>query len=268
MLADILEDTGRELSWRGASVLVGLVLGGLIAGLFSLWRRRRERRRIERGDARDTVVIEHHIVEAVEETDPDTGRPRKRPAAMRIRALGQSELCRVVPNGHLAAELLHRAFCVTPTDTLISMEGAEGSFMLETLTGFVCDRTANAPFAHDLYVMAPCCEPAELAHHQPIVIILIAVADLMLFESWPLCRGVQVEHGSDGARVLTLLEMARRFKSEQGAIAQMRKAGHRTKWVETMYVLDLPLDKRTASLPTKEVPWGRFEEVLKQMNLE
>jgi hypothetical protein len=35
-----------------------------------------------------------------------------------------------------------------------------------------------------------------------------------------------------------------------------------------MYVLDLALDKRSAPIPLKKVPWGRFEDVLKQMNLE
>jgi hypothetical protein len=35
-----------------------------------------------------------------------------------------------------------------------------------------------------------------------------------------------------------------------------------------MYVLDLALDKRTAPIPTKPVPWGRFNTVLKAMNLE
>jgi hypothetical protein len=35
-----------------------------------------------------------------------------------------------------------------------------------------------------------------------------------------------------------------------------------------MYVLDLALDKRAAVIPTKPVPWGRFEPILKAMNLE
>jgi hypothetical protein len=148
------------------------------------------------------------------------------------------------------------------------MEGKEGSYLLETLTNFVCDRVANAAFEHDLYVMAPCCEPAGLAAHQPITILLIAVADLALFETWPACRGVRVEHGSDGARVLTLMELALRFRSEQEKIAALRRSGQRTTYVETMYVLDLALDKRSAVIPVKDVPWGRFEDVLKPMNLE
>lgn len=77
-----------------------------------------------------------------------------------------------------------------------------------------------------------------------------------------------VEHGSDGARVLTLLEMAQRFRSEQDKIHQLRMNGQRTKHMETMYLLDLPIDKRAFPLPVKEIPWGRFEEVLKQKNLE
>src|SRR5690349_20967564 len=143
MFGNILE----ELSGHGYGALVGLLLGGLIGWLSGRWKRYRERRSILQGDARDTVVIQHHLVE------PAQGAGAlKAPGTLRIRALGQAELPRVVPNGHLASELLRRAFRVTPHDTLISMEGKEGSYLLETLTNFVCDRVANAPFDHDLYV--------------------------------------------------------------------------------------------------------------------
>jgi hypothetical protein len=185
-----------------------------------------------------------------------------------MRSLGQAQIDKVVPNGYLASEFLQRALQTTPLHTLISMEDAEGSYLLETLTNFVCDRVANVPFKHDLYVMAPCCEPSGMAVHQPIVIILISVADLALFESWPACREVKVEHGADGARVLTLMELARRFRAEQGEIQALRRAGQRTTHVETSYILDLALDKQTAPVLTKRVPWGRFERLLKQMNLE
>src|SRR5262249_39954110 len=201
-------------SGRGASALLGLILGGVLTWIFARWKRYRERLSILKGDARDTIVINQHLVETAQGPGGT-----KVPAVLRLRSLGQAELDRVGPNGHLASELLHRAFRVTPRDTLISMEGAEGSYLLETLTNFVCDRVANASFEHDLYVMAPCCEPAGLAHHQPITILLISVADLALFEAWPACRNIQVEHGSDGARILTLMEMARRFRAEQEKLA-------------------------------------------------
>lgn len=259
----------RELGGRGVGTLMAFVLGGLVSWGVGRWRRRRQRQSILHGDARDTVVIEHHLVESAEGPDPhDPGRTRRVPAALRIRALGQSELDRVIPNGHLAAEFLARAWAVTPRQTLISMEGPEGSYLLETLTGFVGDRVGNQAFEHDLFVMTPCCEPRELAHHQPIVLILIAAADLALFAAWPDCRGVAVEHGSDGARVLTLMEMARRHADEQARLAALRSEAKRTQYLETMYTLDLALDRRAVPIPTRPVPWGRFDAVLREMGLE
>jgi hypothetical protein len=268
-MANILEEIGRRGLGPVIGPIVGIVIGALLTWAYSRWKRHRERQSILRGDARDTVVIHQHLIETAEAPDPrDPSRKVRVPVSLRIRALGQSEVCRVVPNGHLAAVFLARAFDVTSQHTLISMEGAEGSYLLETLTGFVCDRVANAPFEHDLYVMAPCCEPADLAHHQPITVLLVAAADLQLFENWLVCRNVRVEHGGDGARILTLMALAQRYKAEQEKMARLRQQGQRTRFVETMYVLDLPLDRRSAPIPTKEVPWGRFEAVLHQMNLE
>ncbi len=264
MFAEIL----REVGGRGFGVMFGLLIGGTSTWLLARLRRRRERQSILQGDARDTVVISQHIVTT--ETVPGIGGgpPQVVPTTLRIRSLGQSQLDRVVPNGYLASILLDRTFQVTPKSTLISMEGAEGSYLLETLTNFVCDRVGNGAFNHDLYVMAPCCEPADFAHHQPMTIILIKVRDLLLFADWPACRDVKVEHSSDGARILTLRELAHRFRQEQAKIAELRKAGQRTRYIETSYVLDLALDNRTAEIPIKTVPWGRFEEVLSDLNLE
>jgi hypothetical protein len=263
-----MSDLFEQMSAHGVIVVIGMILGALFTWIVGLRKRHRERRNILRGDARDTVVIQHHLVTTVDVPAADGSGTRQAPAALRIRALGQSELSRVVPNGHLASELLRRALRVTPQETLISMEDAEGSYLLETLNNFVCDRVANASFEHDLFVMAPCCEPAGLATHQPISILLISVANLALFEDWALCRNVKVEHGGDGMRVLTLMDLSRRFRSEQAKITELRKAGKRTRYVETMYLLDLGLDQRSAAVPLKNVPWGRFEEVLKTLNLE
>ena len=85
----------------------------------------------------------------------------------------------------------------------------------------------------------------------------------LLFDSLPACRGIRVEHRGEGARVLTLIELARRYREEQERIARLRSSGEPTRYVETMYLLDLALDRRTAPIPTRPVPWGRFEGVLK-----
>jgi hypothetical protein len=251
-----------ELSRHGIMAVIGAIGGGIVTWFAARWKRRKERLSILRGDARDTIVIQQHIVTATE------AGGKKVPSVLRVRPLGQAELSRVVPNGHLAGELSRRAFRVTPKDTLISMDGAEGSFLLETLTNFVCDRVANAPFEHDLYAMAPCCEPAGMAVHQPISILLIPVSSLILFENWADCRNVQVEHGTNGMRILTLMELARRFRTEQERLAKLRREGKRTLYEETIYVLDLALDQRTGVIPLKSVPWGRFENILKLLNLE
>jgi hypothetical protein len=264
MVANILNDIGG----RGISTVFGFLLGGGITWCLSRWRLRKERLSVQDGDARDTVVIHLNLVKTTEVLDTNTGYPRIVPESLRIRVLGQAEMHRVIPNGHLASIIAHRAKCVTPTNTLISMEGLEGSYLLETLTGFVGDRTANAPFDHDLYVMAPCCEPKELVRHQPIVINLIAKSDLLLFQNWVDVRSVKVEHSSDGARVLTLMQMANSFVEEQEKISLMRKEGKRVTYVETMYLLDLALDKRATDLPVKPIPWGRFENVLRDKGLE
>ena len=260
MFAEIL----REIGGRGFGVMFGLLIGSTSAWFVSRLRRRRERQSILQGDARDTVVIAQHIVTTENIPGVGGGPPQTVPSTLRIRSLGQSQLDRVVPNGYLASILLDRTLRVTPMNTLISMDGAEGSYLLETLTNFVCDRSANGPFEHDLYVMAPCCEPADFAHHQPMTIILIKVSDLLLFADWPACREVKVEHSSDGARILTLRELAHRFRREQSKIAELRRAGQRTRYVETSYVLDLALDNQTAEIATKPVPWGRFEQVLRR----
>jgi hypothetical protein len=138
----------QELTTRTAGIIIGLILGALVTWIIARWRRIQEHRKILAGDARDTIVLEHHIVET---TESGGGR---RPATLRIRAVGQGQLNHVVPNTHLAGELRSRASRVTAQDTLISMAGAEGSFLLETLTGFVCDRVTNAPFEHDLYTLS------------------------------------------------------------------------------------------------------------------
>ncbi|MCC7424640.1 MAG: hypothetical protein IT428_30600 [Planctomycetaceae bacterium] len=113
MLATLLD----ELTGKGAGVILGLILGSLIGWISARWKRYRERQSILQGDARDTVVIHQHLVESTEGPDG-----KRRPTVLRLRSLGQSQLDRVIPNGHLAGEMLRRAFRVTPSDTLISME--------------------------------------------------------------------------------------------------------------------------------------------------
>src|SRR4051812_5376126 len=98
-----------ELSSRGAVGLLSMISGFLLSWFLTRWKRHKEWQSILHGDARDTVVIEHHLVTATDVPNPSGNGTIKVPATLRIRSLGQSELCRVVPNGHLASDLLKRA---------------------------------------------------------------------------------------------------------------------------------------------------------------
>ena len=97
--------------------------------------------------------------------------------------------------------------------------------------------------------------------------MLVRMQDLLQFEDWSKACQIHVEHGSDGPRILSLMEMASRFRREQAKIQSLRAAGKRTAFAETMYVLDLSLDPRCATLPIKPVPWDRYADVLKDLNL-
>lgn len=256
-----------EFSGRSVAGVCGAIAGVVITWTLARWKRRQERQSILTGDARDTIVIAQHIVDVQTVPTEDGTGMQTVARSLRIRSLGQGELNHVVPNGHLAEVFAKRALHVTPQNTLISMDGAEGSYLLETLTNFVCDRVGNEPFEHDVYVMAPCCEPAELAQHQPITIILITREDLRLFEEWETCRDVEVEHTSDGARVLTLMSMARQFQAEEQELVRRRKSGLPTRYSETMYLLDLALDRREAAIPIRPVPWERYTDLLNSLHL-
>src|SRR5262245_33352881 len=98
MLAEFFE----ELGGRGVGVVLGLIIGGLLTWLYARWKRMQERRSILEGDARDTIVIQQHLVETADAPDPGGDGVRRVPAVLRMRSLGQGQVDRVIPNGHLA----------------------------------------------------------------------------------------------------------------------------------------------------------------------
>lgn len=251
-----------DLESRLFGILLGLLVGTVVTWAVARWRLVQARRSVLQGDAGDIVAIELHLVER---TTGAGGQPA--PGRLRRRYLGQRPLSEVIPNKHLAQELQKRARKVSERNALISMEGATGTYLLESLCGFVCDRVCNAPFDHDSYVMAPCREPSTLAHHKPIGVILIAVKDLELFLRWEPVSGIEVEHAADGVRILTLMDLARRWQEEQVAMVQARAGGRSVRHMETMFVLDLALDTRSVPLPTRPVPWQRFAVALNERGL-
>ncbi len=87
------------------------------------------------------------------------------------------------------------------------------------------------------------------------------------FLDWEACKAMHVEHGSDGARILTLWHMAGEFDRQLAEVKRYKDTGKPSTFVETMYLLDLGLDLAEVPLPTKPVPWARFAEIFKQLKL-
>jgi len=233
--------------------LLGLIIGWILGR----WRRYRQMRRVYGGDAREVVAIEQILIK--EQAD---GR-----VTMRIRSVGSAHMQTVLPNQVAHDALLKRAKATTTLNPLIDLKDQMGSYLLYLLTPWVCGMTRQGAFAHDMWVMAPVCEPGVLSAHQATTIILIRQADLRRFRDWETCKTMHVEHGSDGARILTLWHMAREFERQLAEVKRIKDTGQPSTFVETMYLLDLGLDLAEVPLPTKPVPWARFAAILKQLKL-
>jgi hypothetical protein len=233
-------------------------IGGLLGWAGHKWRQYRLHRQIERGDARDVATIEKILIDRDE-----SGRE-----TMRIRTCGRDPIEQIFPNP-AAREVFHeRTIATTPANRLISMEGKMGSYLLQELAIWVCGQVGERSFPHHIWLMAVVCEPASFGGHQSSTVLLIRRDDLVKFREWPTCRDIHVEHGGQGERILTLLSVADEFDRQSEAIAKRQAEGRRPNFEETMYLLDLALDPGVVDLPSKPVPWSRFEDSLKARGLE
>jgi hypothetical protein len=235
-----------------------LVLGGVAGWLGGRLRRYRLQRQVEQGDAREVVTIEKMLIERLAD-----GRE-----VARIRSCGRDPVDVIFPNPAARDAFHQRALATTPAKPLISMEGKLGSYLLQELAIWVCGQLGEHGHPHDVWVMAAACEAASIGGHRSTTVILIRRSDLARFRDWHDCKPMHVEHGGHGERLLTLMVMADEFDRQDTTVQRRRAEGRRTEFEETMYVLDLGLDIRTIDLPTKPVPWGRFEATLKELRIE
>ena len=236
-----------------------LMLFGMSVGwLLGRWRRHQLKRQVKGGDLRDLIAIEQILLR-----DHPDGR-----TTMRIRSCGAAPVQHVLTNALAQEEFERRAAATTPADPLINMDEKVGSFLLHLLQPWVCGMTRGGTFPHDVWVMAPVCEPSVLSAYQTTTVVLIRQHDLKRFLDWEACKRLQVEHGSDGARILTLWHMARGLEKQLAEVRRRHQAGEPSTYAETMYLLDLALDTGEAELPTKPVPWRRFDKTLQQLGLK
>jgi hypothetical protein len=246
--------------WRHNHLVQGLLLtllGVVVGWLLGWWRRHRLLRAIYAGSAREVVAVEQVLVK-----DQPGG-----PTTLRIRACGAAPVRSVLANPVAHDAFLARSDAATPTNPLVDLHDPMGSYLLYLLTPWVCGLCRGGRFPHDVWVMAPVCEPGLLSAHHSTTVILVRREDLRRFPDWEACRQMHVEHGSDGARILTLWHMAREFERQLAEVQRLKAAGKRSLYAETMYLLDLGLDTDEVPLPTKPVPWERFAPVLKELGL-
>jgi len=249
-----------DLLNRHAHLVTGVaftLLGLIVGWCLGYWRRHRLKKQVAGGDIRELLIIEQILVKEL----PD-GR-----TTMRIRALGSAPLASVLTNPVAHDTFLRRTAHTKPTNPLIDMRDQMGSYLLHLLQPWVCGMARIGPYPHDIWIMAPVCEPGQLSHFQSTTVVLARQSDLKRFLDWQFCKQIQVEHGSDGARVLTLWHMARELEKQLAEVHRLRAEGKTSRFVETMYLLDLGLDLEEHPLPTKPVPWQRFAPILKELDL-
>jgi hypothetical protein len=234
-----------------------LIVGGLLGWLGHRWKHYRSHQQVLKGDARDVASIEKIIVDTLED-----GR-----VALRIRSCGRDPIELIFPNPAAREEFRDRSSATTIAQPLVNKQGKMGSYLLSEMAIWACGKVGEGPFSHDVWVMASVCEPPILGGHQSSTVILVRRDDLPRFRDWSTCGDIQVEHGSHGERILTLMSMASEYDRQSEAVAKRRAEGKSRHYEETMYELDLSIDQRVHRLPTKPVPWKRFEETLKAKGL-
>jgi hypothetical protein len=236
------------------------ILGVLAGRLWAMWRRHRQKKTAERGVSEDVVTIEKILL------DHKSDGTR----VMRIRSCGRDTIETVFPNQAARDDFQSRTAVTTAASPLVLMEGKMGSYLLQELAIWVCGQLRERGFRHDVWVMAPVYERGALyiGGHFLSTVILIRREDLMQFRDWNDAAAIEVEHASHGERVLTLMSMAAEFERQEAAITSRREAGRPANFEETMYILDLGLDTENADLPSKSVPWRRFESTLRSLKIE
>ena len=240
----------------GAFFILGVVAGRL----WAMWRRYRQKKIAERGVSEDVVTIEKILLDCRQDGTK----------VMRIRSCGRDPIETVFPNLAAREEFQSRTGATTEARPLVNMDGKLGSYLLQELAIWVCGQLRERGFRHEVWVMAPVYERGALyiGGHFLSTVILIRRDDLRRFRDWDDSAAIEVEHASHGERVLTLMNMAAEFERQEAAIASRRAAGRRANYEETMYILDLGLDTQTADLPSKSVPWERFESTLQKLEVK
>ena len=254
---------------------IGIVLGAT-AALVTTWfaayrRRRREMSEINRGQQFQQLEFAYAFV-----TNSDDGRRR-----LAVRMIGCLPLRTFVAKDAIREHLLGltRESADDEQNSVIPMEGKLGSFVLRELHGHLRTLVRETSDRREWWVMVPILETYRPLHYVAPTVLLIRKADLAIFKSFESCRDLLVHHGSDAAKILTLMEVSRKFDAQRERLAKARASGASTQYLEEMWLLDLclstdvieptPHEVATGTLkPFHNAPWGRFSKTLEALKLE
>jgi hypothetical protein len=154
------------------------------------------------------------------------------------------------------------------------MKGQMGSFVLRELHGHLRTLLEESDSKREWWVMVPILETYRPLQYVAPMVLLVRKSDLELFASFETCKDILVHHGSDAAKILTLMEVYRNFANQQKQLAAARTEGRSTQYMEEMWLLDICLSTEMVEPTTEEVqsgelkpfrqpPWERFETTLK-----
>lgn len=251
--------------------VVGAVFALVTAAVARWWRRRKELHEMERGKQFQQLEFAYAFVEKCRD-----GHPR-----LIVRTIGCLPLRVFVAKDAIRSHLLGltRESAEDEHNSVIPMEGKLGSFVLRELHGHLRTLLSETGGRRDWWLMAPILETYRPLHYVAPTVLLVRKSDLAFFESFETCRDILVHHGSDAAKILTLVEVHQKFEEQQKRLARARAEGLSTQYLEELWLLDLslstefvePTDEEVevgALKPFRRPPWDRFASTLEHLKIE
>lgn len=253
---------------------IGIALGAVTAlgaTWFAAWRKRcRELREIDQGRQFQQLEFVYAFV-----TNNGTGSRR-----LAVRMIGSLPLKTYVAKDAIREHLLGltRNSADDELNSVIPMEGKLGSFVLRELHGHLRSLVRESGDRREWWIMVPILETYRPLQYVAPTVLLVRKADLNIFRSFESCRDLLVHHGSDAAKILTLMEVCRKFDEQRERLAFARARSCSTQYLEEMWMLDLclptdviePTDHEVitgALKPYRPAPWNRFTSTLDALEL-
>ncbi len=253
---------------KSIGILIGAGFALATAWVAGWWRRRREMREIHHGQQFQQLEFAYAFV-----TTGQDGLSR-----LVVRMIGCLPLKVFVAKDAIRSHLLGltRESADDELNSVIAMNGKLGSFVLRELHGHLRTLLEESGHRREWWVMVPILETYRPLHYVAPTVLLVRKQDLAFFASFETCKEMLVHHGSDTAKILTLMEVHRKFAVQQKTLANARALGQSTQYLEEMWLLDLCLSTDMTEPTAEEVeagelkpyrlpPWDRFAQTLRSL---